>query len=88
MTEPSHDARMTRSSSDRSGVLILRLWVETSHPHGLRARITQSLDSMAGEESVAVASSADDICVVVKRWVDDFTGPGSPDGDGHPGRGE
>lgn len=81
-------ARMKRSSSDRSGVLIVRLWIEVNHPQGLRARITQTLDAMAGEESVAVAASADDICVVVKRWVEDFADPDSSDGNGHAARGE
>lgn len=74
---------MRRSTLDRTGVLIVRLWIETNHQRGLRARITQTLDTMTGEESVAVAASADDICAVVKRWVDDFASPGSPDGTGH-----
>lgn len=75
-------------SADRSGVLIVRLWIEANHPQGLRARITQTLDSMAGEESVALAASADDICTIVKRWVEDFARPDAPGGDGRarPGR--
>lgn len=71
---------MKRSPSDRSGVLIVRLWIEENHAHGLRARITQNLDTAAGEESVAVAASSEDICAVVKRWVEDFAGTGLPDG--------
>jgi hypothetical protein len=63
-------------------VLVVRLWIEASHQQGLRARITQTLDTMAGEESVALAASANDICAVVKRWVEDFASPGSPDGNG------
>lgn len=73
---------MTTSSSDRTGVLIVRLWIETNHDHGLRARITQTLDSMAAEQSVAVAASAEDICAVVKRWVDEFADPTSGGGNG------
>lgn len=67
---------MRRLSSDRTGVLVVRLWIEANHERGLRARITQTLDAIDGEQSVGVAASADDICAVVKRWVDDFTGPG------------
>jgi len=66
---------MIRTSPDRTGALIVRLWIEANHQQGLRARITQTLDTMTGEQSVAVAASADDICAVVKRWVDDFAGP-------------
>lgn len=74
---------MKRSSPDRSGVLIVRLWIEANHQQGLRARITQTLDTMTGEESVAVGASADDICAVVKQWVEDFARPGSSSGNGH-----
>lgn len=73
---------MKRSSSDRTGVLIVRLWIEANHELGLRARITQTLDTTATEQSVAVAASADDICAVVKRWVEAFVDPGSRDGNG------
>lgn len=79
---------MHGSSSDRTGVLIVRLWIEANHTKGLRARITQTLDTMAGEEAVAVAASADDICAVVKRWVEDFALPGSPEGNGRASSGE
>jgi hypothetical protein len=67
---------------DRTGVLILRLWIEASHETGLRARITQTIGKSAGEQSVAVVSTADDICAVVKRWVDDFSDPASRDSEG------
>jgi len=64
---------MKTKSSDRTGVLILRLWIEANHETGLRARITQTLATTAIEHPVAVAASADDICEVVKNWVQNFT---------------
>lgn len=73
---------MKAVSPDRTGVLILRLWIETNHETGLRARITQTLDTMAAEESVAVATSADDICAVVKQWVEKFADPKSGEENG------
>lgn len=66
---------MKELPTNRSGVLILRLWTEANHSTGLRARITQMLDMSRTEESVAVAASVDDICRVVKQWVDEFAGP-------------
>lgn len=63
-------------TSDRTDVLIVRLWLEASHETGLRARITQTLGTTASEQPVAVASSADGICAVVKEWVDAFADPG------------
>ena len=58
----------------------MRLWMEATHMQGLRARISQSLDAATGEEPVAVAASADEICKVVKRWVEDFESPSSASG--------
>ena len=74
--------RDMNSTTNRTGVLIVRMWIEASHQQGLRARITQSLDTTAGEESVALAASTDDICAVVKQWVEDFASPPSPDWNG------
>lgn len=63
-------------------MLIVRLWIETDHENGLRARITQTLDTMETERSVAVAASADDICAVVRKWVLAFAGADFLDVDG------
>lgn len=73
---------MKSISSDHTGVLIVRLWIEANHETGLRARITQTLGSMGAEQSVAVAATADDICAVVKQWVEDFADPTSRNGNG------
>ena len=71
---------MKTQTTDRTGVLILRVWVEEHHETGLRARITQALDSAAAEQPVAVAANADDICAIVKKWVQAFTDANSPNG--------
>lgn len=73
---------METLSSDRTGMLIVRLWIEANHETGLRARITQTLDTMATEQAVATAASADDICAVVKQWVEDFADPRLDGGNG------
>ncbi|HEX9697513.1 MAG TPA: hypothetical protein VGB64_14500 [Actinomycetota bacterium] len=78
---------MMPTSPDRTGVLIVRLWIEANHEQGLRARITQTLDSTAGDQSVSAVASADAICAAVQQWVEDFVAPGSPDGNGHAGPG-
>ena len=81
VTGTVHRPTMNTATPDRSGVLILRLWIEANHAKGLRARITQMLDTARTEQSVAVAASANDICAIVKDWVDAFAAPSS-DGDG------
>lgn len=74
-------AGMKRPSPDRTGVMIVRLWMEGMHESGLRARITQTLDSTDSEIAVAAGASAADICESVKQWVDAFVEPGTPDSD-------
>lgn len=73
---------MKTQTTDRTGVLILRLWIEANHETGLRARITQTLDTAAAEQPVAVAANADDICAIVKQWVQSFADSSSPNGNG------
>jgi hypothetical protein len=73
---------MKAPTTERTGMLILRLWVESNHETGLRARITQTLDTSIAEQPVAAAASADDICAVVKQWVQAFTDPSSSDSNG------
>jgi hypothetical protein len=66
---------MKRHTSDRTSLLIVRLWVEAHHETGLRARITQCLDTTTTETSVTVASTADDIYDVVRQWVENVASP-------------
>lgn len=49
--------------------MIVRLWMESD---GLRARVTRTLDAEENEHSVAVGGSADDICDIVRKWVEGF----------------
>ena len=48
------------------------MWIEMDHTKGLRARITQTLDAAETQHSVGMATTSEDICSVVKRWVEDF----------------
>lgn len=73
---------MSMPSADRAAVMVVRLWVEGNRETGLRARITQTLDTTGTERSLAVAASADDICDAVKLWVDAFNDPGQRDAQG------
>ncbi|MDP9299431.1 MAG: hypothetical protein M3P43_00805 [Actinomycetota bacterium] len=57
---------------DRTGILIVRVWVEANVRDGLRARITQTLDSTGREQGTATAGNPEDICSAVRTWVDAF----------------
>jgi hypothetical protein len=63
---------MRSSPSQRTGVLIVRLWIE-GEPTGLRARITRLVDISREEQVVSVASSVDEIMTTVRAWLESFT---------------
>jgi hypothetical protein len=61
------------SERERTGLVVIRLWVETS-PAGdaLRARITLVRDLVERASESVVAADPADIVAVVRRFVDDF----------------
>jgi hypothetical protein len=63
---------MKPQRSDRTGLLIVRLWIEGNARDGFRARITQTLDSAGTERAVAMAGTPEGVCAVVQHWVDEF----------------
>lgn len=62
---------MTRSA-DRTGILIVHVWRESRSRTGLRARITQTSDTRQPGMATSTAASPDDVCSVVRTWVEDF----------------
>lgn len=70
---PTRDASpMKPQPSDRTGLLLVRLWIEGNAQDGFRARITQTLDSAGTERAVAMAGTPEAIYTVVQTWVDQF----------------
>jgi hypothetical protein len=70
---------MQSQSSDRTGILIVRLWNEGSAREGFRARITQTLDSSGPEEPTGTAESEpQDIYDTVQTWVEAFVEQETP----------
>lgn len=58
--------------SERTGVLVLRMWIEPGAEDGLRARITTSDDLGSEERTSVVAADVDEILRIVRAWVDAF----------------
>lgn len=65
-------ADMKALTSDRTGILIVRLWIEGNAHEGFRARITRTLDSTGREQELAAAAAPEDIYAVVRTWVEAF----------------
>lgn len=58
--------------SDRTGLLIVRLWIERDSLEGFRARITQTMDSANPEQTMASAATPEGIYAIVRTWVEGF----------------
>ena len=57
---------------ERAGVMIVRIWVEPGHEHGLRARLTESSDLASREQTTHSAATVDEIVALVRAWAERF----------------
>jgi hypothetical protein len=62
----------------RTGVLLLRVWLEHDGADAFRARIISMLDVAVGREQVSVASDPQAVLEVVERWLKELTGAVTP----------
>lgn len=63
---------MEPKPTDRTGLLIVRLWIEHHPTNGFRARITKTLDSAGEGHEMTTAGSPTEIYALVQKWVEDF----------------
>jgi hypothetical protein len=57
---------------ERSGILVLRVWVEQDDAGRLRARLTQAADLGETATTLAVAAGMPAICDAVEAWLRQF----------------
>ena len=61
-------------SEDRSGTLLVRVWLEGGAEH-FRARVSAvASDAPDEDRTVAVAASPREVLDAVRGWLDEFTG--------------
>jgi hypothetical protein len=53
----------------RTGVLVVRAWVEGDSSSGLRARVVSTLDVNRNESESRIAASVDDVTGIVRDWL-------------------
>lgn len=63
---------------DRTGLLIIRAWVEEGASEPLRAQVRISSDVSAGFERELTFVRADDLCATVKEWLADILSDDEP----------
>jgi hypothetical protein len=68
---------VTAVPADRTGLLVIRAWIEANEEPHLRARITQITDLSQRNEVSKVAASRSEITTAVGEWLDDFVGGGA-----------
>ncbi len=70
----SHDrrARTEAMPSDRTGLLIIRAWIEEGSSEPLRAQVRISTDVSSGIERTLTLVRADAVGVTVQEWLADI----------------
>lgn len=64
---------MSVPEAERTGVLVIRAWIETNGEERLRARITQTIDIEQREQSSTAVATADEIHAAVSLWLSALT---------------
>jgi len=68
---------MSATASERTGCIVVRVWVEGDAV--ARARITASADLSSEMQTVATASGIDEIVANVRAWLERFLAAGARD---------
>jgi hypothetical protein len=66
---------MEAAEEERSGVLVLRAWVEGAAAQGLRVRITRvtgAVDDAIVEPVSSTFATVDDACTMVRVWLQEL----------------
>jgi hypothetical protein len=61
-------------SSERTGVLVLRVWIEAGPENGIRARITAENELGSRDRISVIAGSVEQVIEFVEQWVRGFVG--------------
>ena len=62
-------------AAERTGILVIRVWIERDAPGQLRARLTQTGDLGEAATTLATASGVRGVCDAVEEWLDEFMDP-------------
>jgi hypothetical protein len=60
------------AGAQRTGILVVRVWLEQDAPGRLRARLTQAVDLAEAPASLARQPMCPGICAAVEAWLRQF----------------
>jgi hypothetical protein len=72
VTGGENTQRMGTIEEERTGVLVLRAWVETDEEPGLRVRIIRLVQGDAAEPLSAASATVDGVCAIVRCWLEEL----------------
>ena len=58
--------------SERTGVIVIRVWIEGEPHEGFRARVTATRDVLQPDRTTAAAGSVEDVVRIVRQWLEEF----------------
>lgn len=67
---------MTSADTERTGVFVVRAWIETGAGGGFRARVTRTLDLSTRDELSSSVATPSEITRLVVDWLDAFVADG------------
>jgi len=59
-------------STDRTGLLIIRAWIEEGSSEPLRVQVRICTDVATGLEHTLTTTRADAVCAAVREWLDEM----------------
>jgi hypothetical protein len=65
---------MGTADEERTGVLVLRAWVEADGNNGLRVRIIRTIPGGTTEAVSSAAATVDGVCTMVRNWLEELLG--------------
>ena len=68
-------AVMASPPGERTAVFVIRAWIE-GEPPSLRTRMTRTFDVTAANETTEASASVDEVCSIVRRWLEQLQEPG------------
>jgi hypothetical protein len=68
-------ASRDRDAPERTGILVIRVWLEQDAPGRLRARLTQAAGLGGAATTLATASDVPGVCDAVEAWLRQFLDP-------------
>jgi hypothetical protein len=63
---------MEAADEERTGVLVLRAWVEPDDEARLRVRVTRTIRGCTAEPVSSASATVEGVCAIVRDWLEEL----------------